>query len=205
MSLESAPGIDVPGADVADNVLMRDVIGNKTDTALQAPTAADSLMRYVKGLITGMARQLFVMDFWSDMMEEIAVTGAQSTIALPTVTVASLPAGAIIVRAIGIFKFRMVENTNPAANKLDAAAPLPIQFDDSVATGYVTAIDFVDDAFSLAASTRESGDVIIGDNNISARVDGNDVYSCRWLNAKADLANLQFNDCQIGLRIWYSV
>jgi hypothetical protein len=150
-------------------------------------------------------RALFVMDFWSDMMEEIAVTGAQSTIALPTVTVADLPAGAAIVRAIGMFKFRMVENTNAGANKLDAAAPLPIQFDDSVATGYITAIDFVDDAFSLGATAREGGDVIIGDNNIAAIVDGNDVYSCRWLDAKADLANIQFNDCQIGLRIWYSV
>jgi len=42
---------DVPAADAATNIQMRDVIGNKTDTALYAPTAADSLMRYIKGIL----------------------------------------------------------------------------------------------------------------------------------------------------------
>jgi len=41
----------IPGADSAINVFMRDVLGNKTDTALYAPTAADSLMRYIKGIL----------------------------------------------------------------------------------------------------------------------------------------------------------
>jgi hypothetical protein len=45
----------VPAADAATNTQMRDVIGNKTDTALTAYTAADSMVRYIKGLmdITG--------------------------------------------------------------------------------------------------------------------------------------------------------
>jgi len=42
----------LPAADSAENNLVRDVIGNKTDTALTAATAADSLMRYIKGLLT---------------------------------------------------------------------------------------------------------------------------------------------------------
>lgn len=44
----------VPAADSAENYQPRDVLGNKTDTALQAPTAADSLMRYIKGLLTAL-------------------------------------------------------------------------------------------------------------------------------------------------------
>jgi len=150
-------------------------------------------------------RVLCVMDFWSDLREEVAVTGAQSTIALSPVTIADLPAGATIVRAIALFKFRVVENIFAGVNRLDAAAALPIQVDDGAATGYVTAIDFVDDAFTLAASIREGGDIIIGDNNIAARVDGNDTYPFRWLNAKADQNNIQFNDVQVGLRIWYRI
>ena len=153
------------------------------------------------------ARILCQLDFWSDLVEEVAVTGAQSTIAITggNVVVADLPAGATIVRAIAIMKFRMVENTNGAANKLDAASALPMQVDDDGDTGWLTCIDFVDDAFGLAASTREGGDVIIGDIDIAARVDGNDTYDFQWLNAKADQANLQFNDVQMGLRIWYSI
>lgn len=195
----------VPLADGGENRTPADVVGNKTDTAITAKDNVSSIIRYLKGLMDSKSRQLFSMDFWSDLREEVAVTGAQSTIALPSVTVANLPAGAVIVRAIALFKFRMVENTFAGANKLDAAAALPIQVDDGAATGYVTAIDFVDDAFTLAASIREGGDVIIGDNNIAARVDGNDTYPVRWLDAKADQNNLQFNDVQCGLRVWYLV
>lgn len=167
--------------------------------------AAGNIPLDIDGLKTSRDRQLFSMDFWSDMKEEVVVTGAQTTPALTTVTIANLPAGATIVRAIAMFKFRMVENIFAGVNKLDAAAALPIQVNDSAAAGWVTAIDFVDDAFGFTAAGREGGDIIIGDNNIAARVDGNDVYSFQWLNAKADQNNLQFNDTQTGLRIWYSV
>ncbi len=44
-------GNAVPGVDSALNDLMRDVVGNKEDTALTAPTAADSIMRYIKGIL----------------------------------------------------------------------------------------------------------------------------------------------------------
>ncbi len=147
-------------------------------------------------------RILNSMDFWSDLQEEVVVTGAQTTPVLPLVTVANLPAGATIVRAIVMFKFRMVENTYAGANKLDAAAALPIQVNR---TGWLTAIDFVDDAFSLVESAREGGDVIIGDNNVVAQVDRNAAYIFRWLNAKADQNNILFNDVQVGIRIWYSL
>jgi len=153
---------------------------------------------------TMLGRVLLTMDFWSDPVEEKAVTGAQVTAAVGApVTVAGLPGP--VVRAIVMMKFRMVENTNAAENSLDCAAPQPIQVDDSGNTGWVTALDFVDEQFKIAATTREGGDVLIGDNDVSARVDGNDTYDFQWLNAKAHLANIQFNDIQMGIRIWYSI
>ena len=196
----------VPAVDAATDVQARDVIGNKADTALQAATATASLMRYIKGLLLGGSRELFTMDFWSDPVEEKAVTDAQVTAAVgAAVVIAGLPAGATIVRAIVMMKFRMVENTNAAENSLDCTAVQPIQVNDSAPTGWVTAIDFVDEQFKIAATTREGGDVLIGDNDVSARVDGEDTYDFQWLNALAHLANIQFNDIQMGIRIWYSV
>jgi len=152
-------------------------------------------------------RVLCSMDFWSEMAVSVTVTGAQSTITtgLNNVVVADLPDGATVVRAIAMMKFRMVENTYAGVNKLDAAAALPIQLDDVGNTGMLTCLDFADDLFTLAASTREGGDVYIGDNDVAARVDGNDTYDFQWLNAKADQANIVFNDVQMGIRIWYSV
>lgn len=160
-------------------------------------------------IITSTGRQLFSMDFWSDPVEEEQLAAAAGTIALADVTVADLPAGATVVRAIAMFKFRMIENTNAAANKLNgatvAATSQVIQVDDSAVTGFVDAINFVDDQFGLAGSTRESGDVCIGSVDIAARVNANDTYSFRWLLGRADLDFLNFNDVQTGLRIWYSV
>jgi len=140
------------------------------------------------------------MDFWSASLEEVqlgdAVAGA--TVTLPTVTVADLPAGATIVRAIAMFKFRMVENSNVAANKLSGAQEIQI-------AGSVDAINFVADQFTLAAETREGGDVIIGAIDIATTVTANGAYAFHWDLALADVASLLFNDVQVGLRIWYSV
>jgi hypothetical protein len=148
-------------------------------------------------------RVLCQVDFWSTPQEEVAVTNVAGDKSLPSVVVADLPAGATIVRAIAMFKYRVIENTNVAANKLSGAQE--IQVNDSAATGWVDGINFVDDQFGMAASTIQGGDVFIGAIDIASRVDGNDTYSFQWDEATADLANIQFNDVQTGLRIWYSI
>ena len=147
------------------------------------------------------------MDFWSDTQEEVVVTGGQTTPTLPTVTVADLPSAATIVRAIAMIKFRVVENTNVAENSIDKTAVQPIQVRDDTPGTWYSAMNFVDEQFKIAASTREGGDVFIGSVNIAGagKVDANDGYNFQWLNAKAHLGNLQFNDMQTGLRIWYSI
>lgn len=150
-------------------------------------------------------KMLFCMDFWSDPQEEIVMTDAQTTPGLPVVTIADLPATATIVRAIAMLKFRMVENTNVAENSLDKTAAQPIQVQSDELGTWRDAINFVDEQFKIAAETREGGDVLIGSIDIAVEVDENDGYDFQWLNAKAHLSNLQFNDVQTGLRIWYSV
>jgi len=208
---------DVPGD--GDNFIILPGTGSMAKaiyTRLGAPagasiaadlvTIAAYLDTEIAAIITSQSRMLFTLDFWSDPAEEKAITAAQVTAAVgAAVTVHDLPGGATVVIAKIMFKFRMVENTNVAENSLDCTAVQPIQVDDSGDTGWVTAIDFVDEQFKIAAESREGGDVIIGDNNVAARVDGNDTYDFQWLNAKAHLANIQFNDIQMGIRIWYSV
>ena len=155
-------------------------------------------------------KMLFSMDFWSDPQEEIAVPGIAATLVFtPTVTVADLPATATIVRAIAMFKFRMVENTYEGVNALDGATVANtsqvIQVKETTAGAYIDAINFADNQFTLAASTREGGDVLIGSINIVAQVDGNGNYTFQWLLRKSDQDFINFNDCQVGLRIWYSI
>jgi len=194
-----------------------DIYAHGADIQINADCIAGTINIYGDARVTGVGGgvtinnytlqggQLHSIDFWSNPVEEVVVTAAQVTTVLSSVVVADLPAGAVVVRAIAMFKFRMVENTNAAENSLDCTAVQPIQVDDGVATGYLTAIDFVDELFKIAATTREGGDVLIGDNNIAARVDGNDTYPVRWLDRIAHLANIQSNDVQFGIRIWYSL
>ncbi|MBA7697258.1 hypothetical protein ES703_105921 [subsurface metagenome] len=181
-------------------------------------------MAYLKQLVTELivvdgivdelkaskGRQLFSMDFWSVSQEEVQLSDTVGNKTFPTVTVEDLPTNAIIVRAIAMFKFRMIENVHATlANNLDGATVANtsqvIRVQESGNGTYVDAIDFVDNQFNVAAATREGGDVIIGTHDIAGTVDANDTYTFLWLQAMADEDHLNFNDVQVGLRIWYKV
>jgi hypothetical protein len=155
------------------------------------------------GYLDGIPRILCSMDFWSDSMEEVTVTNVAGDIGLPDVTVADLPAGAIIVRAIAMFKFRMVEETSGGANGLNANQNILVR-DDSP-SAWIAAVAFVDNQFTLAASAREGGDAIIGAIDVSATVDGNDDYNFQWDEAWALANGIKFSDIQVGIRIWFSI
>jgi len=163
----------------------------------------DNLSGGATSLRTGQLRELYCIDFWSVPQEEVAIPAVAADQALPNVTVAGIPAGVTITRVIAMVKFRVVENTNVAANKLSGAQEIQVR--DDTPGAWADAINFVDDMFGLAASTREGGDVYIGAIDLSATVDGNDTYNFQWDEALADLAAINLNDVQIGLRIWYLV
>ncbi len=163
----------------------------------------------ITAIIASQARELFTLDCWSAGLEEVQINQAGATVALPDIVLAKLPAGATVVKAIVMFKFRMIENIYAGVNKLDgatvAATSQVIQIRDDSPSAYVDAINFVDDFFTFAAVGREGGDVIIGTLDVAAIVDGNDTYNLQYLLGKADQDFINFNDCQVGLRIWYSV
>ncbi len=170
-----------------------------TDIKAILATIAGYLDDEIGLIIASQARQLFTMDFWSLPQEEVAVLQAANDQGLPSVTVAELPADATIVRAIAMFKFRMVENhTYAGENKLDGAQEIQV-------AASVDAINFVTGQFTLAETTREGGDVIIGVIDIAGTVNANGAYAFHWDLAKAIQDGINFNDIQMGIRIWYSV
>ncbi|MDD5700622.1 MAG: hypothetical protein PHU23_01115 [Dehalococcoidales bacterium] len=148
------------------------------------------------------AGQLNCLDFWSLPKEEVQLPAVAADVAMPDVVVAGLPSGATVHRAVAIFTFRAIENTNAAANKLSGSQSIRVRL---AAGTWTNAITFADDIFGLDASTREGGDAYIGSINLSAIITGNGTYNFQWAQAIADLANINFNDVQVGLRVWYSV
>ncbi len=56
--------------------------------------------------------------------------------------------------------------------------------------------DYYDDEYG-------SGDAMLGDVDLSATVSGNGTYNFQWTGGLAGQDNLQFNDLQVGLRVWF--
>lgn len=160
-------------------------------------------------LEASVARHLFSLEFWSASQEEVQLAAAATTLSLPNIIVGDLPAGATVVRAIVMLKARMIENTNAGANKLNgatvAATSQVIQIRISTPGAWADCINFVDDQYGVGATTREGGDLVIGDTDVATTVTANATYNLQWLLSRADLNNLNFNDVQVGLKIWYSV
>ncbi len=175
----------------------------------QIQTNITQVQSDVTSIATSAGRQLSSADFWSEPLEEARINAAGVSVTLPGVAIDGIPAGATILRAIAMFKFRMAENTNAAANTLHGGtvadtSPV-IQVRKDTPGAWIDAVNFVDDEFGLAAETREGGDVCIGSIDISGIVDGNDGYEFQWLLGRADLDFISFNDVQVGIRVWYSV
>ena len=144
------------------------------------------------------------MDFWGAIIEELQLTSAlQANLALGgNVVIAGIPAGATITRVVVMFLCRAIENTNAAANKLQDAQNIEVNFDGGA---FIDAINWADDLFAVALSTREMGTVMIGDNDVKATVTGNGTCTFRIDAARADQNNLQFNDYQCGVRVYFTV
>jgi hypothetical protein len=103
-----------------------------------------------------------------------------------------------------IFKYRTIENTGAAVNSVSGAQN--IQAEKAVGGSWVTGIALGGGECSVPASTRETGDVMMGTADISAQVPANGaVMSFKWTSGIAAQNYLNFNDVQVGLRIWFIV
>jgi hypothetical protein len=160
------------------------------------PTIVDTVMR-----------GLSVVDYWSNFYEEIQLGAVAATLTMPTVTVADLPAGSDIIKVNAIVSYRAVQNIYDGNNALDgdtvAATSQVIQVRSDAPGTWTDAINFVNGSFALITETREGAGAMFGQLNLATEVAANDTYEFRWLLAKSSWNNINFNDIQTGLRIWY--
>lgn len=144
--------------------------------------------------------------FYSVIDDVIDLTQASSDDDLPNVVLPNI-IGTIKEVYVGV-KIRMIENTNANANAINGAA-LKVRIKKSTGawgTDDVVAIDLTDNMWAVAASTREGGDVIVGENNVSSEVDSfNATYNIRFEDNIVDQDNLRLNDVQTFLIVTYEV
>jgi hypothetical protein len=142
------------------------------------------------------------MDFWSMSQEEMQLTAAPGVKPLPDVVIAGIPTNVTLIRAVALMRFRVVENTFPGANGLSGAQAIQVR---KAAGAWVDAINLVVGMFTFTAAGREGGLIIEGTINlVSATVDGNAIYNFQMPAGVAVAANLNFNDMQVGLRVYFT-
>lgn len=142
------------------------------------------------------------MDFWSDVDDVIDLPAVAADTALPSVVVSGVPSHAKLERVVALLKVRAIENTNAGGtNGINGAQNIQVQ---KGAGTLATAINLADNQWLVAASAREAGDILVGDNDVKATVDGDGTYNFQFTSALVDLASLRLNDVLVGLRFYFS-
>lgn len=187
------------GANIASIKAKTDLIPADITTQL------DTNIPAIKTQTDKMPRIASSMDFWGVVVKQLQLTATlQSNLALTgaDVTIAGIPAGATIIRVVVMFMCRAIENTNAAANSLSGAQNIQVNFGGGA---FASAIALATTLFGVAASTREMGTVAVGATDVKATVTGNGTCTFRIDAALAAQNNLNFNDYQVGVRVFFTV
>ena len=141
------------------------------------------------------------MDFPSDTSVQVDLPAVAADTALPDVVVSGIPTGAVLDRVVPWFKCRAIRNTNVGGtNGLIGDQVIQVK---KAGGAWVTAIDLKDNQWLLAASANEAGDVLKGDNDLKATVDGDGTYNFQFASALVDLAVLRLNGVLVGLTFFF--
>lgn len=185
-------------ADVAGVQTFEQRLGYQTSGMIE--TDLDSLL-------TKSDRKVCSMTFLSVINNEIDLPAAAADTNLPDVVISGLPTGATLDKVLVFLIIRAIENTNAGgANAIQGTQYIRIKKSTGAwGVDDVAAIQLIDNLWTVAASTREFGDVIGGDDarDVKSEVDGNATYNLRFENADVDLDFLRLNDVQVLIKVWY--
>lgn len=148
----------------------------------------------------------FWRDFWSDVDNQVDLTDSATATGLPDIVVSGLPSGMTLQRVMLLLKVRAIENTSATGtNAINGAQNIVIKKDSEAWGSAITAINLADNMWEVPALTKESGDILVGDIDIKATVEGDDTYNIRIEDALVDYDNLRLHDVQVGLRFFWEI
>jgi len=161
----------------------------------------------IAALETKLDRAMHCMTFLSVIDDVIDLPAAATDTNLPDVVISGLPAGFTLDKVLVFVIVRAIENTNAGgSNAIEGAQNIRIKKSTGAwGVDDIIAIALTDNMWSVAASTREFGDVIGGDDahDVKSEVDGNATYNLRFEDANVDLDFLRLNDVQVIIKVWY--
>lgn len=205
ISKEAAGALVSPDADSSSSVLLSDTVGNKADTAVHAATDTDSLVAYIKAILLGRSPAVF----WSDVQPSLAIPAVAADLTLPSVTIPSggIPSGVTILSVYAVMKWGKKVESSGSANAINGVGKTARIKKSTGAWGTddLVAVDFPDNTLATAASSTESGDIFLGNNDVKAEVDAVGTYNFRSEQTNrtdalvVDGASLTLYDVQTGL------
>jgi len=144
------------------------------------------------------------IDFWSAPDDVIDLPAIATHINLPDVVVSELPSQVEPFRVVTILKVRAIENTSPGgSNAINGAQVIRVKKSTGIwGVNDIVAISLPDNLWTIAASIREMGDLVMGHDDVKSKVDGPGTYNFRFENARVDLDYLRLNDVMVGLRFY---
>ena len=168
------------------------------DTLISRLTAARA------GYMDKLANHVIIDVYFSAQDDVIDLPAAATDTNLPNIVLPNI-SGTIDHVYVGI-KFAMKENTSASgANAIAGAQAIRIKKSTGTwGVDDVAAINLSDNQWTVAASTREGGDVQVGAVDVVGEVDAfNATYNLRFENADVDYDFLRLNDVQVFLKIIY--
>jgi len=120
-----------------------------------------------------------------------------------SVSISDLPSGSEIIHSVLILKIRALENTNEA-NQNGISGEQYIQVSCGSGSG-INAIKLNHQQWLLEPATREFGDVIFGDLDISSEVNGNGTYLIKFKDATVMEDFLKLNDVLTGIKVYFKI
>lgn len=181
-----------------------DAVEAKLDNATWGLEALKDL---IDDLEAKLDRMKSPMMFLSVIDNYIALPAVAADVNLPNVVISGIPAGATIDKVLCFLIVRAIENSSGAGiNAIQGTQYIRIKKSTGAwGVDDVAAIQLIDNMWMVAASTREFGDVIGGDNarDVSSEVDGNGTYNLRFENADVDISFLELWDVQVLIKVWF--
>jgi len=170
-------------------------------------TLVDEVESLLKSNETKINRKVSCMTFMSTIDNVIDLPAAAADIDLPNVVISGIPGGATLTKVLVFVIIRALENTSATgANAIQGAQNIRIKKSTGAwGTDDIIAIPLTDNMWTVAASTREFGDVIGGDDahDVKSEVDENATYNIRFENADVDYDYLRLSDVQCMIKVWF--
>lgn len=155
--------------------------------------------------------------FWSDLQATVTIASTASDLDFPSVTISGLslrstPYAATyrIHSAILLLKYAQKEDTSGSANAINGTNKTIRVMESGGAWGTddIIAIDIPDNTLATAASTKEGGDIIIGNHDIKSVVTGDLTILVRSEQTNrgdailVDGDSLILRDVQCGIKVY---